>query len=336
MNNSGGNRASARASLGRLVVLGTAAGALGYVVVYFSDHSLGEERRRRVIDAAQAAVQEVALLSQRLVAGPAEPEPAPEPERAQAAEPVVERSRDRHEPGRVPAPGMADTLREKVTFFRLGDEEAEGAPVLAPVAVITEELPAKPPSYEPSSLVPTIVAYDAQPAPEVALEPVPELPAAREPRSVRTLLAATASVAVLAAAAALVAWAILSGDDSNQAARPAPSGAAQLVSLILQPGAHRVAVSGSNGTMVLVTTPSGRAVLIISGLKRTPAGKVYQAWIVKGKTPVSAGLFKGGQPQYVIPLSRRVPKGAVFAVTVERAGGAPAPTQAPEFTAKLS
>jgi anti-sigma-K factor RskA len=31
-----------------------------------------------------------------------------------------------------------------------------------------------------------------------------------------------------------------------------------------------------------------------------------------------------------------MPKGAVFAVTVERAGGVPAPTQAPEFTAKMS
>lgn len=339
MENSGGNRASGGASLGtRLVVFGVAAGALGYAVVYFFDRSLGEERRRRVLEAAQAAMQEVVLLSQRLVAA-AEPEPASRPDRGRASEPVLERPRDYHEP--IPAPEMTDSLHDKVTFFRLGDEEAEAAPVLAPVAVIAEELP-RPEAelhesrYDPPSLAPTIIAYDADPAPRAEPEPEQEVPATGEPRTGRTLLAAAAVVAVLAAAAALGAWAIWSGGDSKPAAAPAPAGAAQLVSLISQPGAHRLPVAGSKGTMVLVTTPSGRAVLIISGLKRAPAGKVYQAWIVRGKTPASAGLFKGGQPQYVIPLSGRMPKGAVFAVTVERAGGVPAPTQAPEFTAKTS
>jgi hypothetical protein len=344
MENSGGNKPSGGTSRGtRLVVFGVAAGALGYAVIYFFDHSLGEERRRRVLEAAQAAMQEVMLLSQRLVAGTAAPEAAPEPERARTAVPVGDRPRDYHEP--VPAREMTDSLHEKVTFFRLGDEEADEAPVLAPVAVIAEELPAASPRPQaarheprnnPPSLAPTIIAYDADPAPAAEPVPEPELPAAGEPRTGRTLLAAAAVVAVLAAAAALGAWAIWSGGDSKPAAAPAPAGAAQLVSLISQPGAHRLPVAGSKGTMVLVTTPSGRAVLIISGLKRAPAGKVYQAWIVRGKTPASAGLFKGGQPQYVIPLSGRMPKGAVFAVTVERAGGVPAPTQAPEFTAKMS
>ena len=139
MENSGGNKASGGASLGtRLVVLGLAAGALGYAFVYFFDRSRGEERRRRVLEAAQAAVQEVVLLSQRLAAGAA-PEPAPGPERALASEPLVERPRDYDAP--VPAREMTDSLHEKVTFFRLGDEEADEAPALAPVAVIAEELP---------------------------------------------------------------------------------------------------------------------------------------------------------------------------------------------------
>jgi hypothetical protein len=319
-------------------VLGTAAGAFGYAVVYFFDPLLGEDRRRRVLEAAQAAMQEAVLLSQRLVAGASAPEP--ERELARAPELAFEPPRGYHEP--APAREMEGMLHEKVTFFRLGDEEAKEAPVLAPVAVIAEELPADPsrhdparhePRYEPPSLAPTIIAYDADPAPE--LEPGPELPAAAAPRSGRTLLAAAAVVAIVAAAA-LGAWAIWRGGDNTTQGATTTPGAAQLVSLIRQPGAHRVPVAGSKGTMVLVTTPSGRAVLVISGLKRAPAGKVYQAWIVKGKTPASAGLFRGGQPQYVIPLSQRVPKGAIFAVTVERAGGVPAPTQAPEFTAKLS
>lgn len=338
MKNSGGNRRSSGASVGvRLVVLGTAAGAIGYAVVYFFDRSLGEERRRRVLEAAHAAMQEVVLLSQRLVAGAATPEPAPEPERARTAEPpAVEPPRDYHEP--TPQRHMTDTLQEKVTFFRLGDEETEEAPVLAPVAVIAEELPLEPPrhepAYEPPALAPTIIAYDADPAPEP--EPEPELSAAKKSRSGRTLLAAAAVVAVLAAAAALGAWAIWSGGDSNQAAAPVSAGAAQAISLISKPGARRIPVGGSHGKMVLYVTKSGRAVLIVFGLKAAPPGKEYQAWFVSGKTPHSAGLFKGGETELVIPLGQRLPKDAVFAVTVERAGGVPAPTQAPEFTAKLS
>ena len=231
--NSGGNRASGGASLGtRLVVLGVAAGALGYAVVYFFDRSLGEERRRRVLEAAQAAMQEFVLLSQRLVAARAEPEPAPEPERGRAAEPVLERPRDYHEP--VPAPEMPDTLHDKVTFFRLGDEEAEEAPVLAPVAVIAEELPGRSRTRHESRVrrrrrsrrrsSPTTPIRRPGRRPE----PEQELPAAAEPRTGRTLLAAAAVVAVLAAAAALGAWAIWSGGDSKPAAAPAPAGAAQL------------------------------------------------------------------------------------------------------------
>ncbi len=233
-------------------------------------------------------------------------------------------------------PGM---LHEKVTFFRPGEDEPAEAPVLAPVAVITEELPGEParhePRYDPPALAPTIIAYDADANAEP--EPTPEAPpAAGTPGKRRTLLAAAAVVAVLAAAAALGAWAIWSGSDSKKATATVPAGAAQAISLISQPGARRIPVGGSNGKMVLYVTRTGKAVLIVFGLKAAPPGKEYQAWFVTGKTPHSTGLFKGGETQLVIPLQQRLPKGAVFAVTVERAGGVPAPTQAPEFTAKLS
>jgi Anti-sigma-K factor rskA, C-terminal len=348
VNNTGGNRASTGASLGpRLVVLGAAAGALGYAVVYFFDPLLGEERRRRVVEAAHAAVHEVVLLSHRLVAGVPELQPGLEPEPARAPEPspaavtVVEAPPAYH--ALTPEPEMRGALRDKVTFFRLGEDDGEEAPVLvAPVAVIAEELPieaGRQPAYDPPpeqpSLAPTIIAYDADRQPEPEPEPEPVAAAATR-RSGRTLLAAAAVVALLAAAAALGGWAIWSRGDSNQAAPPVSSGASQAISLISQPGARRVPVRGSNGHMVLVVTRTGQAVLIVSGVKGAPPGKVYQAWIVTGKTPHSAGLFKGGGAQLVIPLQQKLPKRAIFAITVERAGGAPAPTEAPEFTAKLS
>jgi anti-sigma-K factor RskA len=125
------------------------------------------------------------------------------------------------------------------------------------------------------------------------------------------------------------------GDEGTKSAAPLSSGAAQALQLISQPGARSVSVAGSE-KMVLVVTPSGRAALIISGLTAAPKGKEYQAWIIVGKQPPSsAGLFKGGNTRLVIPLAQKLPKGSIFAVTVERAGGAPAPTQKPKFTAKI-
>jgi anti-sigma-K factor RskA len=102
-----------------------------------------------------------------------------------------------------------------------------------------------------------------------------------------------------------------------------------------QPGARSVSVAG-NKKMVLVVAPNGQAALIINGLERAPAGKEYQGWVIIGKqAPMSAGLFKGGNARLVIPLAQKLPKGAIFAVTVEDAGGAPAPTSKPKYAVKV-
>lgn len=45
-------------------------------------------------------------------------------------------------------------------------------------------------------------------------------------------------------------------------------------------------------------------------------------------------LFRGGGTSTIVRLGGSVPAGAKIGVTVERAGGAAAPTQAPIFTAQ--
>jgi anti-sigma-K factor RskA len=192
------------------------------------------------------------------------------------------------------------------------------------------------PGYAVGAPQPRIIAYDAaEPGfDDEAPASVDKEPQAGQGRSSLGLLAAAAIAALLLAAAAFGAWAVW-GDDGGSSAS-APAGAVEALDLISQPGAQRVAVAGSKETMVLVVTPGGKAALIISGLKSAPKGKEYQAWIVAGGKPHSAGLFKGGQTRLVIPLAQKIPKGAIFAVTLEKAGGVPAPTQSPQYTAKLS
>ena len=90
---------------------------------------------------------------------------------------------------------------------------------------------------------------------------------------------------------------------------------------------QRVAVSGASGS--LVVSSGGSAALLLYRVGPAPAGKTYEAWVVQGSKARPAGLFQGGAGATYVPLARTVPKGAVVAVTVEPAGGSPAPTRKP-------
>jgi len=78
---------------------------------------------------------------------------------------------------------------------------------------------------------------------------------------------------------------------------------------------------------LLVAPGGGRAALVVCGLAQAPAGKTYEAWVIEGKTPRRAGLFRGGGGcSLPVILERDVPTGAIVAVTLEREGGVQAPT----------
>jgi anti-sigma-K factor RskA len=330
----------------RVTVVG-AVGAIGFAVYYFLDPELGPQRRRVVIEAMEEAVAGAWRLSTELVARLVEPPAAPGPAAPTHAAPPgqPEVTVERRIVGPEPVPDLDATLHDEVSFFTVGEDSRLQEAVAVTVAPTRREplrvadavaderqgyAVAPPPE-------PRIIAYDAADSTR-GYEPVPEAEEvyADEHDNRRGLLAIGLVAALLVAAAALGAWAVWGGDSSGTSSSSAAPGAAQAIELIGQPGARRVAVNGSNGQMVLVTTPNGRAVLILYGLKQAPAGKEYQAWIVTGKTPHSAGLFKGGGTTVVIPLAQRIPKKSVFAVTLERAGGVPAPTMSPQYTAKLT
>ena len=77
---------------------------------------------------------------------------------------------------------------------------------------------------------------------------------------------------------------------------------------------------------------TGKATLTVSGLGAAPHGKTYEAWVIPtGRPPRPAGLFSGST---TVRLRGIVPRNAVVAVAVERAGGARAPTTTPILTAR--
>jgi anti-sigma-K factor RskA len=92
-----------------------------------------------------------------------------------------------------------------------------------------------------------------------------------------------------------------------------------------------VPLTGASGSVIV--TPGNEATLVVEGLAPAPAGKTYEAWVIENDKPVRAGTFAGGG-HVAFPLARKVPDGAIVAVTLERAGGVDQPTTDPVFASE--
>jgi hypothetical protein len=146
-----------------------------------------------------------------------------------------------------------------------------------------------------------------------------------------------ATLATLAALAGMTAialgtWAFAASvreQDAPRIVRPPISEAAQAISLLSKPTTVRLPFAGSDGRVVLAVGSNGRGMLVIDGLGVAPVGRTYQAWVVaprpRGGPPLSAGLFTGVET--VVPLTARIEPGSAVGISIEKAGGAPAPTR---------
>ena len=109
----------------------------------------------------------------------------------------------------------------------------------------------------------------------------------------------------------------------------------EIFQLLTAPGTRVAELSGTNeaagATAKLAYDKNGRAMLIADGLPRVPEGKEYQLWFIVGNKPLPGKTFapdsRGhGLIQDQVPEAAR--KQAVFAITLEPAGGRSAPTGA--------
>jgi anti-sigma-K factor RskA len=108
---------------------------------------------------------------------------------------------------------------------------------------------------------------------------------------------------------------------------------AQAVNTLLRDPATRVvalsglaAAPGASGRVVWHEKAGGR--LYVTGLPAAPAGKTYELWTIAGAAPRPAGTFDvdpSGAASHAVPPVDDGPV-KVFAVTLEPAGGVPAPT----------
>ena len=137
---------------------------------------------------------------------------------------------------------------------------------------------------------------------------------------------AVSAVAAVAAAVAigLGIWAVSLRSDLDETR--------DAVAVLGDPTARSIGLDGADGR--LVVSSDGAAALVVRRLDPAPEDRTYEAWVIEGSTPRRAGLFAGGEERIVVLLARRVPPGAVVAVTVEPKGGVDAPTTKPIITAE--
>jgi anti-sigma-K factor RskA len=151
-------------------------------------------------------------------------------------------------------------------------------------------------------------------APLTAPEPAPVAAAPRRPRPRLAWWPRLSAVAVPALAAAVLGLAIwnvsLRGDVSS------------LRGSLQHAQVTRV---GSLGSAV---TGSGGKTTLFASIRRAPAGKTYEAWVIRGKVAIPAGIFQGGGT-LELTLTKPAKPGDVIAVTVEPAGGTKQPTTTP-------
>jgi anti-sigma-K factor RskA len=109
---------------------------------------------------------------------------------------------------------------------------------------------------------------------------------------------------------------------------------AQRLNVVTAPDAVRIALAGQpdapNATASVVMSPTRGMVLIANNLPALAAGKTYQLWVVTKQAPVSIGTFAvaaDGSVTGTMPITAEASLNPVaVAVTIEPAGGVPAPT----------
>jgi hypothetical protein len=106
------------------------------------------------------------------------------------------------------------------------------------------------------------------------------------------------------------------------------------VTILADPDAKRVALSGDYGTLVIRNT--GEGALVMRRLPPAPKGKTYEAWVIEGGKPKRAGLFEGGPGARTLVLEQPVPTGAVVAATIEEEGGVDLPKGEAVFSAQTA
>ena len=116
-------------------------------------------------------------------------------------------------------------------------------------------------------------------------------------------------------------------------AQTVAAGAQRTVAILTAPDVARVDLAGQpvspNASARAFWSRSRGMVFNASNLPPLPPGRTYQVWVVTAQAPISAGLLTPdaqGSFSETFSTPSDIPQPIAMAVTIEPAGGAPAPT----------
>jgi anti-sigma-K factor RskA len=148
----------------------------------------------------------------------------------------------------------------------------------------------------------------------------------------RRLAAAAAVVGVLGVGAAATTYAVQEQRLGEQqvAAAAAQQRADRIQAVLAAPDAALRAgeLSGGGRVTVVVSNSVDAGVVVLADAPLPGPDRAYQLWVVDGVTPVSVGRLAPGQAQST-ELIEGVRGRDAFAVSLEPAGGSPAPSTTP-------
>ncbi|MFD3759136.1 anti-sigma factor domain-containing protein [Streptomyces sp. NPDC058622] len=144
--------------------------------------------------------------------------------------------------------------------------------------------------------------------------------------------ALAASLAAVAGLGGVAVWQAEQAGTARQDARRAEARAAELAEVLAAPDAKPVTgklANGGTGTVV-VSEDRNRAVFVASGMPAPPTGQVYQLWFADPAGSMRpAGLMDPARPGAPELMTGPVSGSTAVGVTLEPAGGSPAPTTEP-------
>ncbi|WP_351223991.1 anti-sigma factor [Streptomyces sp. NPDC002133] len=145
-------------------------------------------------------------------------------------------------------------------------------------------------------------------------------------------LVLAACLAGVAALGGVAVWQQRAAEEARTVAQQAQRQAESLAQVLTAPDVRTSTTAlgdgGATGT-VAVSRERDRAVFLASGLPRPGAGKVYQLWFADGGTMRPAGLLDSSGAAEALLMDGPVGRATGMGVTVEPAGGSPAPTSEP-------
>jgi anti-sigma-K factor RskA len=144
-------------------------------------------------------------------------------------------------------------------------------------------------------------------------------------RGWRTWVAATVAAAVIAVAGGGIGYAI--SDRNTRAAQVTVAQDAKVSAILAAPDAtvHQQSMPGGGEISVVVAPSLDQGVAIVSNMPDVPPSRSYQLWLLHGAKPASAGAMPGGSTSGTV-LLHNVRGAGALAISLERAGGAPIPT----------